>query len=266
MTLSTRDKGCSSLILLVVMLSVVAMAPNAIAQTPAAASGTSLKATLVNPSASTDVKIDVVRWSTIQEREKVIASLHPPAGRGAPAERADNTDPFGAFGRARDTAAGAAGADAPQAQAARGATVAATAAGGGGRGGRGGRGNRGDAPAEPAPFDPIASFGAALASAPTIGYLWTSENSGYSIKYAFRSPSPDGGERIILATNRPFSFLNAPAASKPEFMVIELRMDPKAAGEGKATINSKITADTEAKTIALENYAQATPVLRNVKR
>ena len=50
---------------------------------------------------------------------------------------------------------------------------------------------------------PESSLAAAIQKAPTAGVLWTSENVGYSIKYAYRLPQPDGGERIILATDRP---------------------------------------------------------------
>ena len=41
----------------------------------------------------------------------------------------------------------------------------------------------------------------ALAAAPTLGYIWTNETLGYSVRYAYRLPTPDGGERIILATD-----------------------------------------------------------------
>ena len=43
---------------------------------------------------------------------------------------------------------------------------------------------------------------AAIGRGPTLGYIWTNEVTGYSIKYAYHAPLPDGGERIILATDR----------------------------------------------------------------
>ena len=42
----------------------------------------------------------------------------------------------------------------------------------------------------------------AIGKAPAVGYIWTNEVVGYSIKYAFRMPFSDGGERIILVTDR----------------------------------------------------------------
>src|SRR6185369_5922314 len=65
---------------------------------------------------------------------------------------------------------------------------------GGGRGGGGGGGA--------AAQTPESSLAAAIKRASTVGILWTSENVGYSIKYAYRLSQPDGSERIILATDR----------------------------------------------------------------
>src|SRR5258705_463050 len=71
--------------------------------------------------------------------------------------------------------------------------TAPAAGAGGGRGG--------GAPAGP-PQTPESSLAAALQTAPTAGILWTSESTGYSIHYAYRIAQPDGGQRIILATDR----------------------------------------------------------------
>jgi hypothetical protein len=47
---------------------------------------------------------------------------------------------------------------------------------------------------------------------------------------------------------------------------VEFRIDSKGVGEGKASINTKVVVDAEAKTLALENYAAAPAVMRNVKK
>jgi hypothetical protein len=254
-------------------LSAAVVVDDANGQAASSPTGITLKAVTTESNRPSDVKIDIVRWSTAQERDAIIAALSPPpAGARGPAERPDVTDPFGAFGRNQNAAAGGAQAAGTQAaggaQAAGGTQADAGRGGrGGGRGGRGGgRGGRGGDD-QPAPFDPVASLGTAIGNAPTLGYLWTNENSGYSIKYAYRDSLPDGSERIILATNRPLSFLNAatPAAG-PQFMVVELRLNSKTGGEGRAVMNTKVAALSEPKTIALEDYATATAVLRNVKR
>ena len=79
--------------------------------------------------------------------------------------------------------------------------------------------------------------------------------TGYSIKYAYRAALPDGGERIILATDRRLGAhttawqpLGAEALAKAavmdyEFTVIEMRLDPKGLGEGKASLTTKVIVD-----------------------
>ena len=180
--------------------------------------------------------------------------------------------------------------------------------GGGGRGG-GGRGARGgdaaattpapDLPADPDAVDPdspafrfgrggarggpttddpssqtaAGSLAAAIKKAPTVGILWTSENVGYSIKYAYRLPQPDGGERIILATDRRVGVWSnlwktaAPIApSDYAFSIIELHLNPKGEGEGRGVVTGNVAVDSQVKTIALDGYATLPVILKGVKR
>lgn len=168
------------------------------------------------------VKIRILRWSTEAEVRLVVTALAAPPAQ--PSEVA----------RASAAAAG------------RGAAAA-----GRGRG-------RGRGPA-PAPLSPIAAFTAALGRAPTIGYIWTDGVTGYAIKYAVHMPLPGGGERMILASDRR---LDAAAGTTDyEFTLLELRLGPKGAGEGKVSLTSKVVVDAEAKTVALDNYAAAPPYL-----
>jgi hypothetical protein len=156
-------------------------------------------------------------------------------------------------------------------------------AAGGGRGGRGGAaaadggaagGGRGGAPPAPAaPETPESALTAALQRATTVGYLWTSESAGYSLRFAYRLPQPDGTERIILATERRLGAFNS--SWKPtgtvspndyQFTIIELRLNAKGEGEGKASLANKVAVDAAAKTLALDGYATAPVVLKGVKR
>jgi hypothetical protein len=139
----------------------------------------------------------------------------------------------------------------------------AAAGRGGGRGGRGG---------DAAPVTPIAAFTAALQKAPTIGYVWTDGVTGYSIKYAWRAPQPDGTERIVLATDRrlgayspAWTITAGGAPTDYQFTVLELRVDAKG-GEGKSSLTTKVVADNQTKILSLENYATAPAILQNVKR
>jgi hypothetical protein len=103
--------------------------------------------------------------------------------------------------------------------------------------------------------------------------LWTSETVGYSIRYAYRVPQPNGAERIILATDRRLGAWNnawktaaGPAVIDYPFSVIELRLNATGAGEGKVSLATPVNVDGAVKSIALENYAGAPIVLKAVKR
>lgn len=209
-------------------------------QAPAGVTFTATSANVAEPGDT--VRIQILRWSADEQRTQLIAAL--------------NTRP----------AAPAVAADGDAGAAARGGRTAA--AGRGGRGGRG-RGGRGGAPA--APLTPTAALTAAIGSAPTVGYIWTSDVTGYSIKYAFRTALPGGGERIILATDRRLGTHSAdwkPVASVPpteyEFTVIEMRLDPKGSGEAKASLTTKVIVDTQIQSVALENYDATPAILQNV--
>jgi hypothetical protein len=117
---------------------------------------------------------------------------------------------------------------------------------------------------------------AALQAAKTVGYLWTSESAGYSLRYAYRVKQPDGGERMIFATERRLGAWNnswkatgtAAAAAVPEyeFSIVEVRMPVKGDGEGKASITGKVAIDSSINSIALDSYGTAPVVLKAVKR
>jgi len=201
------------------------------------------------------VRIDIARWSTNPERDQLLAALTPPAPAPPPPPPAPTSE---VTAPPADAAAGAA-------RGGRGGARGAQGARGGTRGG-GGRGGGNAAPA----LDPIATLTAAISKAPTIGYIWTNEVAGYGIKYAWRAPATDGGERIILATNRRIG-ANAlswsPVGGTPtayEFTVVEIRLPRGGSGEAKASLNASIAIDNQAKTIALENYATAPPLLARV--
>jgi hypothetical protein len=179
----------------------------------------------------TPVKIKILRWSTESEARPIVTALASPPAQPSEASRAN------------------------------------AAAAGRGRAGAGrGRGRGGPALA---PLSPIAAFTAALGRTPTLGYIWTNDITGYSIKYAWHATLPDGTERIVLATNRRLgAYTNAwkPATPAPEtdyaFTLLELRVGPKGVIEGKTSLTNTIAVDAEARTVALENYAATAVMLR----
>jgi hypothetical protein len=247
---------------------VVAMAGLMPAQTPIL----SFTATTDNVAGAHDsIRIDVLRWSTDAERDQLLSAWNltaPPVGRGGRGGR-------GAGGRGRGpTADPAPDPSAVENDAANGGGNPFNGGrGAAGRAGRGGRGGRGGGAPEAPPPTPEGSLTAALANAPTVGHLWSSEVAGYALRSAVRLPGQDGGERIILITDRRLGAWNEiwkPAGSEAitnyEFSVIELHLNSKGEGEGKVSLTGKVAVDGAAKTIALENYTASPVVLKNVRR
>lgn len=102
-----------------------------------------------------------------------------------------------------------------------------------------------------------------------VGYFRTPNSIGYDLRYALRTPLPDGGERIVLATDRRIGFweaVNRPRSIDYPFTWIELRLNANGEGEGKLSIATKITAEKESRTIVLEDYANQPVQLTTVKR
>ena len=115
----------------------------------------------------------------------------------------------------------------------------------------------------------------ALEAAPTLGIVWTGESLGYSLRYAHRVALPDGGERIIVATERrlgawsrgnQWKAAGRQAASDYPFTVVELRLNRRGQGEGKMSLAAKVTFEQDAKTMALENYGSVPILIKDVKR
>jgi hypothetical protein len=187
------------------------------------------------------VRIRILRWSTDEERGPVVAALNP----GAPTQ-----------------ASAAAGLPT-------GASAAVGRRGGAGRGGARGLRGRGNGSVA---LSPVAALTAAIGRAPTIGYIWTSDITGYSIKYAYHASLPGGGERIILATDRRLGAYTTawrPVAATPvtdyEFTLFEIRLDSRGSGEGKTSLTTKVILDSEAGTLALDGYAATSAMLQDIK-
>jgi hypothetical protein len=112
----------------------------------------------------------------------------------------------------------------------------------------------------------------ALAKQPSAGYLWTGGSVGVTVRYAYRLPL-EGGDRVILAADRRLNSGgpgvwkagSGPGEHDYPFTLIELRI-AKGVGEGRMSLAGAVGVDGEAKTVALDSYASAPVLLKNVKR
>ncbi len=207
------------------------------AQTSQSGTVPSFTATTANVGGAPDsIRIELLKWSTDADRQTLMSAWNMTGGEG----RAGRG---GAQGR------------------------------GGGRAGRGGRGGRGAESDNAPPPTPESSLAAALQTAPTDGYLWSSEIAGYAIRYAGKMATADGGERVILITDRRLGNTNnlwtLPGGVAPDprdFSVIELRLNAKGEGEGRVSITGKLSPDSAAKIVVPESYDALPVVLKNVKQ
>jgi len=108
-----------------------------------------------------------------------------------------------------------------------------------------------------------------LQDIPKVGYFRNVNSIGWDLHYANKIANPDGGERVVLATDRRISFWearNRPRSIDYPFTVIEMRVNGDGEGEGKMSVATKIIADKDNSTITLENYGIQPVLLQSVKR
>jgi len=108
-----------------------------------------------------------------------------------------------------------------------------------------------------------------LQDMPRVGYIRTPDSIGWDLHFARTTPQPEGGERIVLVTDRRIGFWEAtrqPRSIDYPFTVIELRLNRDGEGEGKMSLATKIIPDKDKNTITLENYETSPVMLTNVRR
>jgi hypothetical protein len=91
---------------------------------------------------------------------------------------------------------------------------------------------------------------------------------GWTLRYAWNVPNPDGGHRLLLATDRYVTFWEArdnPRTMDYPFTLFEIRLGNDGRGEGKASVATKISFDRKKNLFELENYGTEPVRLQQVK-
>jgi hypothetical protein len=91
---------------------------------------------------------------------------------------------------------------------------------------------------------------------------------GLDIRYAWQAPLPEGGRRIVLATDRYIGFQearNQPRTTDYPITIMEIRVDKDGKGVGKMAVATRISFDKKKNQIELENYASEPVRLNNVE-
>ncbi|MGE3510447.1 MAG: hypothetical protein AB7N65_16375 [Vicinamibacterales bacterium] len=96
----------------------------------------------------------------------------------------------------------------------------------------------------------------ALQDQPRVGFIQVNQGLGWDLHFAWREPGEDGGQRVILATDRPMSFwetANRPRSVDYPFTVIELHLkDGK--GEGTLSLATRVIPNESQNIVILENF------------
>ena len=91
---------------------------------------------------------------------------------------------------------------------------------------------------------------------------------GLDIHYAWQTPLPEGGRRIVLATDRYIGFneaRNQPRSIDYPFSLIEMRVDKDGKGQGKMAVATKIDFDKDKKVVQIENYGSEPVRLNEIR-
>jgi hypothetical protein len=108
-----------------------------------------------------------------------------------------------------------------------------------------------------------------LREMPRAGSIAPTGGVGFEVRFARRTPGPDGSERVVLLTDRPISFWERQDGGRSNdypFTLIEMRIGPNGEGEGKISVAASIVADKVNNTIVLENYSDQPVRLQGLRK
>ena len=109
----------------------------------------------------------------------------------------------------------------------------------------------------------------ALQDAPKVGTIRTTTSLGWDLHFASHVPGEDGGERIVIATDRSMGFRelwNQTRTVEYPFTILEMRIDKSGEGGGTMSLATKIIPDKANNVVTLENYGTQRIRLQQVKR
>ena len=101
-----------------------------------------------------------------------------------------------------------------------------------------------------------------------VGYMRLPNTLGYDLHFARKHSGEDGGEQIILMTDRRIGFWEArdqPRTIDYPFTLMDIRVNTKGEGEGKLSVATKISYNKKKNAVEIENYASEPVRLQNVR-
>ena len=107
----------------------------------------------------------------------------------------------------------------------------------------------------------------ALQKQPVVGTIRTPDSLAYDLHYARVQPWGDGGQQVVLATDRPIGFWEARNDARSlnyPFTVIEMRVDHDGRGQGTMSVATRVI--PAGNQIVLEDYTSQPVMLTDVTR
>lgn len=92
---------------------------------------------------------------------------------------------------------------------------------------------------------------------PRCGFVRGSNTLGWDIYFAREIPTPDGGRKILLASDRPvgmWELRNSTRSTDYEFSLVEIHLGADGKGQGKAIPAAKLELNKDSGVLEIENY------------
>ena len=105
-----------------------------------------------------------------------------------------------------------------------------------------------------------------LQDMPRTGFIRTPDSLGYPLHFAYQTKAPDGGRRIVIATDRPIGFWELWHGTRSvdyPFTVIQMQIGADGRGTGTMSEATKIRAYGDI--IELENFTSAPVMLKEIR-
>jgi hypothetical protein len=108
----------------------------------------------------------------------------------------------------------------------------------------------------------------AVQDSPRVGFVRLPTSLGWDLRYAQADPLEDGGQRIVILTDRPigvFEARNQPRTRDYPFTLMQIDLDKSGRGNGRMSVATKIIYDVQSNSVVLENYSTEPVRLQNVQ-
>ena len=113
------------------------------------------------------------------------------------------------------------------------------------------------------------SLADALRQQERVGRIREIQGLGWDLQYSRVFPTPDGGQQIVLATDRPLDFAEMARATRSRdynVTLIVLTLDAEGSGEGQLMLGAEFSWNEEKNQLTIEHFSSEPVRLTSVSR